>query len=99
MKIALARCCVFVLVLVLAACSAAAPTPTPTSTPEPTATATQLPPTETATPVPRPALTHLLFSTNADLSGSQPAPATFAVGVSMLYASVDATALPNYGRI
>ena len=107
MKTVLARCCVFGLVFVLVACTATTPTAEPTAVPSPTieSTATPVPPTDTpaptstATPVPRPALTHLLFGTHADLSDGQPAPATFAVGVPMLYASVDATALPSDGRI
>lgn len=91
----------------LAGCTGAAPTPEPTPLPSPTAepSATPIPPTDTpeptptATPEPKPALAHLVVGARADGSDGQALPATFAVGVPMLYAAVDATALPADGRI
>jgi hypothetical protein len=105
------RCCLMLVVIIalLAGCSTPTPAPTavptepPTSTPVPP-TATPVPtdtpaPTPTATPEPKPAVKNLLIGTRADLSDGQPVPATFAVGVPMLYASVDTTALPPDSRI
>jgi hypothetical protein len=98
-----------VVIALLAGCGTSTPAPTavppepPTATPVPP-TATPAPtdtpaPTPTATPEPKPAVKNLLIGTRADLSDGQPVPVTFSVGVPMLYASVDTTALPADSRI
>lgn len=91
----------------LAGCTGAAPTPEPTPLPSPTVepSATPVPPTDTpaptptATPEPKPALANLRFSSKADVSDEQSPPASFTVGVPMIYAAIDATALPADGRV